>query len=71
MENFIHLKDVVGSLIFSIFGIVMFGVAFFLFDRFTPGDLGEEILAKQNIAAAIVVGALAVGISIIIGLAIH
>ncbi len=71
MENFIHLKDIVSSVIFSLFGLVMFGIAFVIFDKMTPGDLGEEILAKQNVAAAIVMGALAVGISIIIGLAIH
>jgi uncharacterized membrane protein YjfL (UPF0719 family) len=71
MEQFINAKDLVSSVVFSFFGIAMFGLAFFIFDKLTPGDLGCEILEKQNTAAAIVVGALVIGMSIIIGLAIH
>lgn len=71
MEHLINLKDVVSSVIFSFFGLLMFGVAFFIFDKLTPGELGDEILEKQNTAAAIVVGALVIGISIIIGMSIH
>lgn len=71
MEQFINLKDLVSSIVFTFFGVLMFGVAFYIFDKITPGDLGCEILEKQNVAAAIVVGALVVGMSIIIGLAIH
>lgn len=71
MENIIHLKDLAGSLIYSFVGLILFGVAFFIFDRITPGKLWQEILEKQNTAAAIVVGALIIGISIIVGLAIH
>jgi uncharacterized membrane protein YjfL (UPF0719 family) len=71
MEQFINAKDLVSSVVFSFFGIAMFGLAFYVFDKLTPGDLGCEILEKQNTAAAIVVGALVIGMSIIIGLAIH
>ncbi|MBA4372560.1 MAG: DUF350 domain-containing protein [Thermodesulfovibrio sp.] len=71
MEHFINVKDLVSSVVFSFFGIAMFGLAFFIFDKLTPGDLGCELLEKQNTAAAIVVGALVIGMSIIIGLAIH
>lgn len=71
MENIIHLKDLAGSLIYSLIGLILFGVAFFIFDKMTPGELWHEILEKQNTAAAIVVGALIIGISIIVGLAIH
>lgn len=71
MENIIHLKDLASSVIYSLIGLVLFGIAFFIFDRITPGKLWQEILEKQNTAAAIVVGALIIGISIIVGLAIH
>lgn len=71
MENIIHLKDLAGSVIYSLIGLILFGLAFFVFDRITPGKLWQEILEKQNTAAAIVVGALIIGISIIVGLAIH
>lgn len=71
MENLFNMKDFISSVIYSVFGLVMFGVAFYVFDKVTPGDLKDEILGKKNVAAAIVIGAMVLGISIIIGLAIH
>ncbi|MDA8083497.1 MAG: DUF350 domain-containing protein [Nitrospiraceae bacterium] len=71
MDGLINAKDMVASVVFSVFGLVLFGVAFFIFDKITPGELGNEILEKQNMAAAIVVAALILGISIIVGMSIH
>jgi len=71
MENLINLKDVVSSIIFSLFGLVLFGVGVYIFDKLTPGNLTDEILEKKNNAAAIVVAALIIGISIIVGLSVH
>lgn len=71
LDGLINAKDLVASVVFSIFGLVLFGVSFFIFDKLTPGDLGREILEKQNMAAAIVVAALIIGISIIVGMSIH
>ncbi len=71
MDAFINLKDVTGSILFSLLGLILFTIAFVVFDRITPGDLWSEILEKQNSAAAIVVAALVIGISIIVGMSIH
>lgn len=71
MEQFISFKDILSSLIFSLFGFILFGAAFFVFDKLTPGNLGQEIVERKNVAAAIVIGCLAIGLAIIIGLAIH
>ena len=71
MEHLLNLKDLVSSLLYSLIGMVLFSIAFIIFDKLTPGDLWSEILVKQNRAAAMVVGALIIGISIIIGLSIH
>ncbi len=71
MENLINVKDLVASIVFSFFGLILFAIGFFLFDKLTPGNLGDEILEKQNVAAAIVVASLAIGISIIVGMSIH
>jgi len=70
MES-VFIKEVVSSVVFSVIGLVIFGIAFFVFDKLTPGDLSVEIIQKQNTAAAIVVGALAIGLSIIIAMSIH
>jgi uncharacterized membrane protein YjfL (UPF0719 family) len=71
MEAFINIKDVVSSMLFTLLGLVLFGLGFIVFDRITPGDLRKEILEKQNSAAAIVVAALILGIAIIVGMSIH
>ena len=56
---------------FGLAGIVLAIVGFKLFDKFTPGKLDEEILHKQNTAAAVLAGAVILGICIIIAAAIH
>ena len=71
MEDLIRLKDVTASLVYSLLGLGLFWAAVMIFDKVTPGDFWKEILEKQNTAVAIVVAALAIGISIIVGLSIH
>ena len=58
-------------LAFGFVGILLAIVGFKLFDRFTPGKLDEEILHKQNVAAAIVGAAVILGICMIIAAAIR
>ena len=55
--------------IFAACGIVIAILGYKLFDLFTPGDLHKEIVEKQNVAAAIVAGAIVLGICIIIAAA--
>lgn len=40
-----------------------------MFDKFTPGDLHREIIENKNVAAAIVGGAVIVGVCIIVAAA--
>jgi len=56
---------------FGAVGIVMAIIGFKLFDWITPGNLGEEITSKNNMAAAILAGAVVLGVSIIMAAAIH
>jgi putative membrane protein len=62
---------IVATLVFGAIGIVLAIVGFKLFDKMTPGKLDEEILQKQNVAAAVLAGAFLLGICIIIAAAIH
>ena len=61
----------IAALVYAAIGLVIFGVAFVLVDRLTPYHLWKEIVDEKNTALAIVVGALAIGISIIISAAIR
>ena len=59
------------ALVYAAIGLVIFGVAFVVVDRLTPYHLWKEIVDEKNAALAIVVGAMAIGISIIISAAIR
>ncbi|MBF0493365.1 MAG: DUF350 domain-containing protein [Deltaproteobacteria bacterium] len=57
--------------IFSILGLLLFTISFIIFDKATPFDLWRELVEKNNIALAIVVGAIALGLCFIISAAMR
>jgi uncharacterized membrane protein YjfL (UPF0719 family) len=59
------------ALIYSILGIVIFAVAFVIIDKMTPYHLWKEIVEDKNVALAILIGALSIGMCIIIAAAVH
>lgn len=67
----IHWAPMVAALIYAVIGLGIFGVAFVLVDRLTPYSLWKELIDEHNTALAIVVGAVAIGISIIVSSAIR
>jgi uncharacterized membrane protein YjfL (UPF0719 family) len=71
-NGLIDLKFVVASLVYSGLGLVVFVVAFVLLDLLTPKvHVWKEICEKQNMALAVFLGSVAIGIAIIIASAIH
>jgi uncharacterized membrane protein YjfL (UPF0719 family) len=65
------ITNVVAAVVFAILGIVVFVGAFVALDRLTPYRLWKEIIDDHNTALAILIGAIALGMSIIIAAAIH
>jgi hypothetical protein len=61
----------VASLIYALLGVVIFWVCFIVIDKLTPYHLWQEIVEKHNVALGIVVGAMSLGICIIVAAAIH
>jgi uncharacterized membrane protein YjfL (UPF0719 family) len=61
----------VNSIAFSVLGMGIFGAGFWVFDRLMPGQLFKEIIEEHNTALAVLMGSIAIGISLIIGFAIH
>lgn len=70
MQGIIELHAIAGALFFSFAGLVIFGVGFLIFDKLTPYHLWKEIIEDKNVALAIVVGAVSLGICQIISAAI-
>ena len=71
MISEVRWAPMVAALVYAAIGLVIFGVAFVVFDRLTPYHLWKEIVDEKNAALAIVVGAMAIGIAIIISSAIR
>lgn len=59
------------TLLYAGLGIVIFILSFVLVDKLTPGELWKEIIERQNVAVAVLAGAVAIGISSIIAAAVH
>jgi putative membrane protein len=71
MVSDFHPGYILNALVYAVLGILIFVVAFTLLDKITPYDLWGEICEKKNVALAIMVGAMSIGISIIIASAVH
>lgn len=69
--NLIPIANVISALVFTFLGILVFVVAFVAMDKVTPYHLWKEIVQEHNMALAILVGAMSIGICIIIASAIH
>lgn len=59
------------TLAYTLFGLVVFGVAFWLITKLVPFSMRKEIEDDQNTALAIVIGAVILGLAIIIASTIH
>ncbi len=66
----LHGDQVVSALVFSAIGMVVFAVFFFLLPRVLPFSLKKEIQEDENTALGIVIGAIVLGMAIIIGQAV-
>jgi uncharacterized membrane protein YjfL (UPF0719 family) len=62
---------VLNAVVYSLLGIVIFVGAFALVDRMTPYHLWNEIVHEHNTALAILIGAMSIGMCIIIAAAVH
>lgn len=72
MGEIINVRYIINSVVFSFIGIATFIVGFYVIDLLTPKvHVGKEIVEKQNVAVAIMLGAAAIGIAQIIAAAIH
>jgi putative membrane protein len=69
--NLLPLGNIISALVFAFIGIFVFVIAFVVMDKVTPYHLWKEIVQEHNMALAILVGAMSIGICVIIASAIH
>jgi uncharacterized membrane protein YjfL (UPF0719 family) len=67
----LKLDYLLASLVYSLLGVVVFWLSFIIIDKITPYDLWKNLIEDRNQALATVVGAMCLGIAIIVASAIH
>ena len=65
------VANVIAATVFAFLGIIVLLVSFLILDKLTPYSLWKEIIDDQNTALAILMGAVVLGLSIIVAAAIH
>ena len=66
METYLNIKYIISSLVYSILGIGILFITFWIIEMVTPENLWKEILEKQNLALAIMFAAFMIALAIII-----
>lgn len=67
----LELGPLIGTIVYSIIGSVIFAVTYYIFERITPFSVRKEIEEDHNTALAILMAACIIGVSIIIAAAIR
>ena len=65
------LQNAVAAIVFAVIGVILFIVAFMVFDKLKPGSLWKELIEDQNTAIGVLMGAVAIALAIIIAAAVH
>jgi len=62
---------VLQTLVFALMGIVIFAIAFWVIVKVTPFSVRKEIEEDQNVAMAVLIGAIIIAIAIVLAAAIQ
>jgi uncharacterized membrane protein YjfL (UPF0719 family) len=62
---------ILSTIVYSIIGLVMYLVAFWIICKVSPFSVRKEIEIDQNTSLGIIIGAVMLGLSIIIASAMH
>ena len=66
-----HFTSILNAALYSFLGIVLFILSFVIVDKITPYHLWDEIVQNKNLALAVLLGAMSIGICMIIASAVH
>lgn len=65
------LESLLNALMYAVLGVILLVASFVVWDKMTPYDLWKQIVEERNVALAILAGAMALGIAIIVAAAVH
>jgi uncharacterized membrane protein YjfL (UPF0719 family) len=66
-----NLNVFLSTVLYTFFGVIVFAIAFFAIVKLSPFSIRKELEADQNIAVAILIASVILGLAIIIAAALH
>ena len=66
-----YMRVFASTVFYTLFGIVVFALAFWAMVKISPFSIRKEIEADQNTALAIVIASVILGLALIIAAAVH
>ena len=63
----IKLTEIISTIFYTLLGVFLMGFCWWLINRMTPFSVVKEIEEDQNIALAILIGAVFIALALIIG----
>lgn len=70
MDTTQMIAQAIESVSYTIFGMIIFGLGVWIMDKVTPFSIRKEIEEDQNTSLGIIMGAVIIGLAIIIAAAI-
>lgn len=64
------VQHLLAAIVFSVVGVIVFFASLWLMEKLTPFSIIHEIGEEQNMAVALIVGMMVLGIAVIVGAAI-
>lgn len=65
------LRVFLNTLLYTVFGVVIFAIAFWAMVKISPFPVRHEIETDHNVAVAILMGSVILGLALIIAAALH
>ena len=66
-----NMSVFLNTLIYTIFGVIVFGISFWVMVKVSPFSVRQEIEGDHNTALAILMASVILGLAIIIAAALH
>ncbi len=63
--------QLIATLVFTLVGLIILAVCYWLINKYTVFSLHEEIIDKKNMALAVLLGAVVIAIAMIISASLH
>jgi uncharacterized membrane protein YjfL (UPF0719 family) len=71
MDYTAFLRTFGATVVYTLFGLIIFGLAFWVIVKVSPFSIRKELETDQNTALAILIGSVIIGLALIIAAGIH